>query len=243
MLGPRIWPVRFHIPPAVYNMATTSHGRCHGLPKTVIIYIFRQRFIKAENARCFYFSILEAGTQFTGPEGRCTVGFQKKVSSPCERKREEMPPFTPCMFPTAAITNEHTLVVSNKTNVFSHSDGERKSITQHCIKARFSTAISLQGRQGSIYFLPLSALGDVGISWFMAASLPVSASVCTFLILPWNFSKLTNFKNIQQLNPNLKNFFSLHMFPHLIFKHWVQWYLNNIPLPLILSQNTRQDRN
>ena len=38
MLGSRIWPVHFHLPPAVCDMATMSHGRCHGLlfPKLLL---------------------------------------------------------------------------------------------------------------------------------------------------------------------------------------------------------------
>lgn len=193
-MGPRMWPVRFHVPPAVYNMATTSHGRCHGLPKIVIMHIFRQRFIKAENARCFYFSILEAGTQFTGPEGRCTVGFQRKVSSPCERKREEMPPFTPCMFPTAAITNEHKLAASNKTNVFSHSDGEQKSLTHHCVQSKVSAqpypSRAARGASVSCLFQLWGMLAFLGLWLHHSQFLPLCAL---------SLFSLGNFQSLQTL--------------------------------------------
>ena len=179
-----------------------SHGKCHGLHKTVFIYIFRQRFIKAENARCFYFSILEAGTQFTGPEGRCTVGFQRKVSSPCERKREEMPPFTPCIFPTAAITNEHKLAASNKTNIFSHSDGEWTSITQHRVRSKVSAqpyiSRAARGASVSCLFQLWEMLAFLGLWLHQSQFLPLCA---LSLFSLGNFHSLQTSRTFNNLIP------------------------------------------
>ena len=61
---------------------------------------------------------------------------------------------------------------SNKTNVFSRSDGERKSITHHCVRSKVLAQPypSQDGRGASVSCL-FQSLVAAGISGFVATSL------------------------------------------------------------------------